>query len=312
MINRILVTGGSGFIGSNIVQYYQDKGWNVISISRTEPKIKEQLNCWKQCSVTDFDRLKEIIIDFDPDFIVHLAGRADENGNDLKDYRVNIDGVKNILDIVKCCSNLKKIIFTSSVMAEAEGQPTSIYGQSKAESEKAILAEPPQCDWAIVRPTAIWGPGFKGSLYSFFERISKDSYFKIEKIAGKKTYGYVGNAVFQIDRILDTDTRVYDDKVFYIGDYETYTINEWAVEIASVTGKRLKTMPYWVAKSAAVVGDTMKLLGANFPLTSRRLGNMRRDIIVNLEKTRAIAPDMPYTRLDGIKKTIEWMEYVER
>lgn len=310
--NRIVVTGGSGFIGSNIVQYYLDKGWEIISISRTQPKIKEHLKCWKQCSVEDIDSFKEIIIDFDPDYIIHLAGRADESGKDLKDYRVNIDGVKNVLDIAKCCSNLKKIIFTSSVMACIERQPNTVYGLSKAEGEKVIFEEPPQCDWAIIRPTAIWGPGFKGSFFSFFERIGKGSLFKIDKVAGKKTYGYVGNVVYQIDRILNTDTKGYDDKLFYVGDYESYSMNEWSDEIVSIAGKDLMTLPLWVAKCVAMFGDIVKLLGFKFPLTSQRLRNLSRDTVVYLEKTKAIAPDLPYTRLDGIKKTIEWMENAEK
>lgn len=306
--NRIVVTGGSGFIGSNIVQNYLDKGWEIISISRTKPKIKEHLKCWKQCSVEDIDSFKEIIIEFDPDYIIHLAGRADESGKDLKDYRVNIDGVKNVLDIAKCCSNLKKIIFTSSVMACLEGQPNTVYGLSKAEGEKVIFEEPPLCDWTIIRPTAIWGPGFKGSLFSFFERIRKGPFLKIDKVTGNKTFGYVGNVAYQIDRILITDTRGYDDKVFYVGDYESYTINKWADEIASFTGKRLMMIPYWVAKFAAVFGDMIKIIGIESPLTSQRLRNMSRDTVVNLERTKAIAPDLPFSRLDGIKKTLDWME----
>lgn len=308
---RLLVTGGSGFIGSNVIHYYRNIGWDVINISQSQPLANQHWDCWKKCSVTDYERLKEIIIDFSPVFIIHLAGRTDETGKDLKDYRVNIDGVKNLLEIAKCCSTLKKIVFMSSVMANVDVQPKSLYGLSKAEGEKKIIAEPPMCDWAIIRPVAIWGPGFKGTLYSFFERVRRGSYFKIDKVVGKKTFGYVGNIVYEIDRILNTDTRGYSDKVFYIGDYESYTVNDWADEIASVTGQRLMRLPYWVAKSVAMVGDIMKLLGIGIPLTSRRLSNMMSDNIVNLEKTKEIAPDLPFTRLDGTKETIEWMKYTD-
>ena len=58
-------------------------------------------------------------------------------------------------------------------------------------------------------------------------------YFHIGKIKCHKTYGYIGNTVYQIEQLLFTETSDKNNKVFYLGDEPSYEINEWADEIAS-------------------------------------------------------------------------------
>ena len=304
-MSKIIITGGSGFIGTNVVQYYLDKGWDVINISRSAPQIDHHRKFWKRASVTEITSLSEIILGFDPDFIIHLAGRTDFKGKNLDDYRVNVDGVRNIIEIASLCKSLKKIIFASSSLAS---NPCTVYGESKAKGEQEVFRCPPQCDWSIIRPTAIWGPWFHNSYYTFFKSISKGRYFNINHVNSKKTFGYVGNTAYQIDCVLSTDTKAYSDKVFYLGDYEPYDIRVWAEEIAAKTGKRISRVPYRMAKCAAVVGDLLTTLRINFPLTSQRLSNMRTDHLVDLKEIKKIAYSLPFSREKGISETIEWIQ----
>lgn len=315
--NRIAITGGSGFMGTNIVQYYIDRGWNVVNFSHSKPKNHVQLDQWKDISILNYNKLKESILDFDPIYIIHLAGRTDLNGSSIEDYKANTVGTFNILLVAKECKNLKKIIITSSQMVCRPGyhprnqkdySPTTLYGKSKVLTENIVWDNQPQCDWSIIRPTSIWGPWFRGSYYHFFKSILDGKYFHFRKINSNKTFGYIFNAVYQIDSILNADTMDYCNKVFYIGDYEPYNVSEWADEIANSIGKRITLFPYWVAKSGALFGDLLSLIGIGFPLTSKRLANMLMDNISELSQTKELAPILPKSRIDGIKETSAWIK----
>ena len=141
--------------------------------------------------------------------------------------------------------------------------------------------------------------------------VMRRMYFHIGHIKCHKTYGYIGNAVYQIEQLLFSSTPDRNNKVFYIGDEPAYEINEWADEIAHELGFKVPTMPVWFVKCLAKFGDFLGLLGVHFPMQSFRFGNMTNDGTNDMSNTYEIAPEMPYTRLQGTKATIEWIKKYE-
>lgn len=70
--------------------------------------------------------------------------------------------------------------------------------KNKVVTEENVWKNEPNCDWAIIRPTSIWGPWFKESYRNFFDMVMAHHYYYIRYKGCTKTYGYVGNAVYQI------------------------------------------------------------------------------------------------------------------
>ncbi len=313
---KILITGASGFIGTNILEYFLSNA-EVLNIDINEPRNKEHIKYWKKIDIKYFKNFEIAVKEFNPEYIVHLAARTDLDGSDLNDYSSNTDGVKNLMVIVKELPNLKKIIITSSMLVchggyypkdQFDYAPTTMYGESKVETEKIVWANKPLCDWAILRPTSIWGPWFDVPYKNFFDLVMSKKYFHIGNKGCTKTYGYVGNAVYQIEKILFSETKDENNKVFFIGDNPATNIEEWGNEIASELGSKIFKMPYLLVKIAALFGDFLKLFGMHFPITSFRLHNMTTDNKIDLTKTFEIAPNPPFTRVQGVKKTIEWLK----
>ena len=316
MGKKILITGASGFIGTNLLEHFKKSGFEVVNLDILPPRNKKHTSLWIKTDILNLNDLIDKFNEFNPDYIVHLAARTDLNGKSIEDYSANTDGVKNFLEASYSLINLKKIIITSSMLVCEAGykpknmfdyKPTTIYGQSKVETEKIVWNNPPACDWAIIRPTSIWGPWFNIPYRNFFDLLISKKYFHIGDKSCTKTYGYVGNATYQIEKILFTETSDKNDKVFYIGDETPTNIEEWANEIAEELNYKITKLPYNAIRIAATFGDILKKLKINFPMTSFRLRNMTTNNIVDVSSTIKLAPTSPFSRKDGVKETLLWL-----
>ena len=320
-MTKILITGSSGFIGTNLVEYLKnDTEVNLLCIDMVSPKIKEHQKWWKNVDVREETSLADVVKGFKPDAVIHLAARTDLRGKTLLYYDANMKGVNNLLEAIETAGSVKRAIFASSMYVCEPGYipkdfedyaPHTLYGESKVETEKRIKAKNPSYTWSIIRPTSIWGPWFGEPYNKFFHIVLNRMYFHIGKRACKKTYGYVDNAIYQIMSILNTEESKVNRKVFYLGDYEPYDITEWADEIAKHAGIKIPNIPYFCFKLAGWLGDFLKLFGISFPMTSFRLHNMTTDNVHNLNPIKEIAPDLPVKREDGTVKTLEWIKETE-
>lgn len=315
---RFLITGGSGFIGTHLISFLSNmKDTTVLNIDTNVPKLEEHKSIWKNVDICDKRELTQIITEYQPDKIIHLAARTDLNGKSLNDYKANIEGVNNLLDALEQVPTLQQAIFTSSMYVCYPGYkprdfedyaPHTLYGESKVLTEEIIKKRnPSHYTWSIIRPTSIWGPYFGEPYDKFFKIVLSHSYFHMGKRACKKTYGYIDNTIYQINSIIEANKDIVNRKVFYIGDYEPYDITEWSNEIASIAGIKIPQIPYFLFYIAGKFGDLLKKVGITFPMTSFRLKNMTTNNIHNLQPIQKIAPLLPVKRKDGSKVTIEWI-----
>ena len=313
---KVLITGGSGFIGTNLLLFLIEK-YEILNIDIRESNLTELQKYTSIVDITNYENFRNVVIGFSPDYIIHLAARTDLNGKFIYDYSANTVGVSNLMKIIHELPKLKKLIVTSSMLVCHTGYypknqfdyaPNTLYGESKVETEKIVWDNKPQCDWAIIRPTSIWGPWFGVPYRNFFDMVISRKYFHIGRKSCTKTYGYVGNAVYQIEQILFHETLNEDQKVFYIGDNPPTNIEIWANEIAAELNFDIKRVPFWMLKIAAYFGDLLKLFNITFPMTSFRLKNMTTDNTIDLSETYKIAPNPPCYRIDGIKATLQWLK----
>ena len=314
-MNKLVITGGSGFIGTNLVDFYLGKGVEVLNIDIDAPQNPDHEKYWKKVDILDYDLMNSTISDFAPDHIIHLAARANLTGNSLDDYAVNIEGVKNLIKIGNSTESIKKIMFASTILVCKRGYipendddycPPNLYGESKMIGEQLVKKESANYDWVIVRPTSIWGPWFGPTYRRFFEMILKGRYFNFTGKMSTKTYGYIGNVVYQIDSILDSEET--NGQVYHLGDYQPTNIKEWSKEIASELDKKILTVPRIFIWCLAKLGDFLKLFNIRFPINSFRYYNMTTDSIKPMDRTKQVAPQEKFTRKEGNKHTIAWMQ----
>jgi nucleoside-diphosphate-sugar epimerase len=317
---RMLITGGSGFIGTNAVEYFLNLGYRVLNIDIKQPQQKKHLSLWSQTSILDIEQLRKISLDFQPHYILHLAARTDLNEKqDLNEYAANIEGVKNIIRIANECELLRRIVFSSSRMVcridyipqnPEDYCPPNLYGKSKVLTEQIIRESEINAEWLIVRPTSIWGPWFDVPYKIFFETIAKKMYFNISGFNPIKSFGFVYNTIYQIDKLMYAPTEKISQKTFYLCDYPPLRVNNWADIIRQ--GMKLpsiRTIPYRLITIGAYIGDLLMSLGINrFPITTFRLDNLITDMVYDTSDLEAICGSLPFSLEEGVRITVDWMK----
>ena len=142
--------------------------------------------------------------------------------------------------------------------------------------------------------------------------IYKKRFFNIQGLNPPRHFGYVGNAITQLESLMNAPVADIQGRVFYLADYDVYHVVDWAHAIAKRLGGRRSTphsIPYTLAAFAALVGDVLKACGwKKPPLTSFRLKNMAADTSsVDLSPTKGVCPALPYSIDQGVERTVEWM-----
>lgn len=258
---KALVTGGSGFIGSNIVKYLLNKGCLVRILDNLSSGYKCNLDglnvefingdiCDKNVAMTACEG--------DIDVVFHLAasvGRQRSIDNPQLDSKTNIIGTINILEGMKT-NNVKKIVYSSSAAIFGELLTSTIdenhsqnanspYGVSKLAAEKMILAYSDIFNIVgiCLRYFNIYGINQRFDLYGnvipiFAKRIYSDMPVIIYG-DGTQTRDFVD--VMDVARVNYLASTVAEStNVYNIGSGSSITINKLAEMMLEISGKKVQ------------------------------------------------------------------------
>ena len=137
---KLLITGGSGFIGTAAVQWALDKEYNVINFDLLPPKISSHKPFWHLVDIRNYKILTKELVDFQPTHILHLAANTGMDITNISYFDANTTGVANLINATKKLHSLKRIIFASSLLVCKNGYvphsdvdycPPNFYGKSK-------------------------------------------------------------------------------------------------------------------------------------------------------------------------------------
>jgi len=317
---KTLITGGSGFIGTHVVNRLLAEGHSVLNISIDAPHETAHRPLWRNLDILDAEQLRRTMTEFSPDHVMHLAARTemDENTTPETGFRANTQGTRNFLAAVQAAPSVRRMLMCSSQFVCGPGRlplhdedyfPATVYGQSKVITEKVTRCADLHCEWVMVRPTNIWGPWHPRYPQEFWRIARKGLYVHPGGKPVVRCYGYVGNVADQMIALLEQPAEKVDRQTFYVGD-PADDIYHWADAFCrALHGHQARKVPRSILRGAGFGGDIITALtGKPFYITSSRYRSMVTDYVTPMEKTYALLGP-PKTSLEqGVSETVTWLQ----
>lgn len=295
---NMIVTGGCGFVGSNLVDRLIDEGHNVIVIDHKEKWINPSAT-YHHIDIASNEAF-DIIREAKPSVVFHLAAQIKVTvsvEDPIEDARVNIIGTLNILEALK--DQPGKVIFFSTGGAlygdgapiptdeSFEPAPKSPYGLSKLAAERyfEFYSEQYNIPYIILRPANIYGPRQdsegEGAVIEIFVSKLLDGETAYIQGTGEQTrdFIYVGDVVDAAIAAIDTEQQ----GMVNIGTANEISINEL----------------FKVVKDA--IGSDQKE-----EFTDAREADVMRSTISNGRAKEWLGWEPKVSIKEGIEKTIEW------
>jgi len=323
---KAFVTGGTGFVGYNLVSALLKKGYRVVCLVRDEKKAKILP---EDVEVVYGDIMKPETLNPDyfkgVDFVFHVAGVVSSH-DPRRYYKVNFEGTKNLLfAILNSGHKIKKFIYTSTIASVGPGKgddpikeddiphPVDVYGKSKRKAEDFLMLFRNLVHIVIIRPTAVYGYLDMG-LLPLVQNAFKIGF----PIIPGNFFSFVHVSDVVKAHILSAEAETDSGDSFHISDGQKYTFEEiynilnrisqeqFSKKIRKIViprqllvaiSKILGLIPYYVLENLpfdVVASDTLlRVSQRNWYCTYERA-----------KKKLGFAPD--YTAYEGLKQTFIW------
>ena len=325
-MDKILITGASGFIGSFIVEEALRRDmevWAAMRPTSSKRYLQDERIHFINLDLSDPERLKQQLQGHEFQYVVHAAG-ATKCLNRTDFFSINTDGTRHLADaLIALHMPLKRFVFISSLSvfgAVREEQPyteitehdtpkpNTAYGQSKLKAEQYLDSIGNDFPYIILRPTGVYGPRERD--YFLMAQSVKNH---IDFAAGYRqqdiTFVYVEDVVQAVFLALDHGRS---GRKYFLSDGEVYSSTDFSNLIRRTLGNpwmlRIKA-PLWVLRLVTWCGEWRAQLTGKITA----LNNDKYNILCQRNWRCDIEPAMdelgyhPHYRLRrGVKLTIDW------
>lgn len=313
---KILVLGGSGFVGTRLVELLLDAQYQVTIGDLVKSEAYPDL--WQHCDVCVDDDLRRVMPGHD--CIVNLAASHRDDVRPLSLYtRNNVEGAEHVCKIATEL-NVHHIVFTSSVAVygfpkyayneDGPKEPFNEYGRTKLLAEgvyKAWQDSDPANMLHVVRPTVVFGERNRGNVYNLFKQLASGRFLMVGSGKNCKSMAYVGNVVAFLKWNIDENKARYS--VYNYIDKPDFNMNDLVCGFEKALGRELPSirLPYWIGLLGGYCFDLLAFITRrNFPISSIRVKKFCATTVFSADAMLASGFKAPFTLQEALKRTVEF------
>jgi len=313
---KIAITGANGFIGSNILRYYQDLGHETVAIIRNTATLPASGTIIREVDYSSVDSIRSALAGVD--VLIHNAGKT--KALNLEDMlAANVGITQRVVAAVNATEHPIHLILISSQAASrpsVEGTPVTeddlpapvtIYGKSKQRAEHLVRT---QCQkpWTIIRPCSVYGPGDRDFL-ELFKLVKLGIVVQIGHQRREINMIHVEQLVQFISLVVQ-NPKAYSE-IFFASDNKVYTQAQISSTIAAVMDRQIRpvVLPELVAKAAFHAADLYgRITHREMPVNREKLKEiLAAGWVSDPAKAKSILGWDPQSSLqDLIKETYRW------
>lgn len=328
-MERILITGASGFIGSFIVEEALAKGmevWAAVRKSSSRAFLTDSRIHFIELTLSDASRLQEQLGGHAFDYVVHAAGVTKcLHADDF--YKVNTQGTKNLVEALLATHQpLRRFVYLSSLSIYGPvrdqqpyeeirdtdtPQPNTAYGRSKLAAEQyldQLSAQGKELPFVVLRPTGVYGPRER-DYYMMAKSIKQHVDFAVGYQRQDLTFVYVSDVVQAV--FLALDHGVTGAK-YFLSDGEVYLSRTFSDYLRREMGNpwwvRVKA-PLFVLRAITFLGEYWgRLTGKVTALNNDKYHIMRqRNWRCDIQPAITQLGYKPQVKLEeGVRRTVRW------
>jgi nucleoside-diphosphate-sugar epimerase len=320
---KVLLTGGSGFLGSYVAEKLAAGGHVVRALVRpkSERRFLERLAAVEFAEGAIEDRASLTPAVRGVDAIVHVAGIVKARRPD-DFFAVNTQGTRNLLDAALEQGGIQRFVHVSSLAAigpskdgtpiheNAEPKPVTHYGRSKLDAERAVLAEAGRMPVTVIRPPLIYGPRDRETL-AFFTSVKNgvlpvmgDGLNTLSVIYGEDCADAVARAA--------TMTSAPSGRAYFVDDGAVLVWRQALADVEAALGRKAFVrfgMPMGAIKVAAAATQLWgKITNTAQMLTLDKVNELsQRHWVCSGDGARTDLGWEPRTSwAEGCRKAVEW------
>jgi GlcNAc-P-P-Und epimerase len=315
-MKRVLIVGGSGFIGTHLTTRLLALGHHVAIFDKAPSATHPQL-----VTIGDVREARALAAAAaGRDCIVNLAAEHRDDVRPVSRYfEVNVGGARNLV-AAAVESKVPRLIFLSTVAVYGLDQPCAdesapikpfnAYAHSKAESEKVYsswAAAAPGRSLLVLRPAVVFGEGNRGNVYTLIEQLRRHRLLMIGAGRNFKSMAYVGNIVEFISQRVEATPGC---ELFNYSDPPDMTMRDFVASICALLQQPAPTrsIPYWLGLAAGYAGDALALLLRRpFAVSSVRVRKFCATTQVSSARLDASGFARPFSLNQGLARMIAAM-----
>jgi nucleoside-diphosphate-sugar epimerase len=320
---QVLVTGGTGFVGTHLIRRLLGRGHQVVSLDLKPGLFDAELGSLGARliagSVTDSDAVKAAVAGCE--VVYHLASPfGDMLQPDSAYWDVEVEGTRNVLN-ASLRQGVRRVVHCSTQgvhgsLAQTPGDensplvPRDYYCHTKVEGER-VCQEFLQrgLDVVIVRPTSVYGPGDTRGWLKLYRMVSRGWFLMIGDGETLNHPVYVDNLIDVC--LLAAETPEARGRAYLAGDEKAVTLNQLVRSVGDAVGAdvRIIRMPwYGLARAgAAVVEIAARTVNVKPPVFRRRLSWYKTNRAFRIDRATKELGYRPRVSLDeGLARTAGW------